>query len=72
MPFESDPFEPAEPSYEFSHRLPSRRTLPAALAGEQTALVDPLLERFVAWQPNVRVTALQRGLIGEMAALHGR
>ena len=41
------------------------------LAGEQTTVVDPALDMFLAWQPNARVTALQRELIDEMAALHG-
>lgn len=42
-----------------------------SLSGERTDVVDPMLEMFEAWQPNARVTALQRELIDEMAAPHG-
>lgn len=41
------------------------------LAGERTDVVDPMLEMFEAWQPNARVTALQREMIDELAVPHG-
>ncbi len=46
-------------------------TVVETLAGERTDVADPMLEMFEAWQPNARVTALQREMIGEMAAAHG-
>ncbi|MGR8920127.1 MAG: class II histone deacetylase [Gammaproteobacteria bacterium] len=41
------------------------------LSGQRTDVVDPVLEMFEAWQPNARVTALQREMIDELAAAHG-
>jgi len=41
------------------------------LTDERTSVVDPMLELVMAWQPNARFAAFQRGLIDEMAISYG-
>ena len=42
-----------------------------ALSGERTEVADPLLDMFVAWQPDARVLAFHQELIGEQALAAG-